>query len=183
MANPLGDQYNKPVTDEERAEIRRLHAEGKGRNEIARLTGRGLRTISVQAAKMGLEFDITATEEATRARMAQLAAKRALLAEVLLDDALALTEQMWQKATLHSFGGKDHTYERVDIPEPLPADKRSLMSAASAAITQSLRLAPPRDGGGVDEAMSMLGQLAVGLRHAYEQAQAVPDDEGDGDAP
>ncbi|MFC8267802.1 helix-turn-helix domain-containing protein [Streptomyces cinereoruber] len=180
MANPLGDQYNKPVTDEERAEIRRLHAEGKGRNEIARTIGRGLRTISVQAAKMGLEFDPTATEDATRARMAQLAAKRALLAEVLLDDALALTEQMWQLATLHSFGGKDHTYETRNIPEPLPADKRSLMSAASAAITQSLRLAPPVTDTGEEDAKSMLGRVMSGLAQVWNEQQAA--DEGDGDA-
>ncbi|MFJ3537043.1 helix-turn-helix domain-containing protein [Streptomyces sp. NPDC090109] len=137
------DHYNSRVTDEERAEIRRLHAEGKGRNEIARLIRRGQRTVSLQAERMGLEFDPTLTEDATRARMAQLAAKRALLAEALMDDALRLTEQMWEPAVLHSFGGKDHTYERVDIPEPLAADKRALMSAAVAASGESRRLSPP----------------------------------------
>nr|WSX76182.1 helix-turn-helix domain-containing protein [Streptomyces sp. NBC_00899] len=45
-----------PVTDEERERIRELHAQGLGRNEIARTIGRGTRTVSIQAAAMGLTF-------------------------------------------------------------------------------------------------------------------------------
>ncbi|MFG3349511.1 helix-turn-helix domain-containing protein [Streptomyces sp. NPDC048018] len=136
------NQHSRPVTDEERARIRELHAQGLSRNAIARELDRSGRTISVQAAAMHLTFDRAATEAATAARKADLEEKRVILAEALTDDALRLTAQMWEPTTLHSFGGKDHTYAKKDIPEPLHADKRALMAAATAASAHSLRLVP-----------------------------------------
>ncbi|NEY32067.1 helix-turn-helix domain-containing protein [Streptomyces sp. PRKS01-65] len=131
------------VTDEERAEIIRLHGEGKGRNEIARLTRRSQRTVSVICAEEGLTFDVTMTEEATRHRVAQLAERRAILAEELQGDAERLTEQMWRPAKVFNFGGKDNTYEEHDVDEP-PADaKKNLMASAGIAIEKSLKLVPP----------------------------------------
>jgi hypothetical protein len=139
----MGDPYNNPVTEEERAEMRRLHAEGKGRNEIARLTGRSLRAVSLHCADMGLSFDPTATEAATRKRMADLAERRAILAEALTGDAERLTEQMWAPAKVFSFGGRDNEYNDHTVPEP-PADaKKNLMAAAGMAIDRSLKLCPP----------------------------------------
>ncbi|MFG2976287.1 helix-turn-helix domain-containing protein [Streptomyces sp. NPDC048331] len=131
-----------PVTDAERDQIRALHADGVGRNEIARRLGRGTRTISVQCARMNLVFDNTATEAATAARNAQLAEKRSILADALVDDALRLTEQLWQPAKVFNIGGKDNTYTEKEVPEPPAADKRALMTAATAAAAQSLRLVP-----------------------------------------
>ncbi|MBP8532366.1 helix-turn-helix domain-containing protein [Streptomyces sp. MK37H] len=133
----------RPVTDETREDVRRLHAEGCSRNEIARRLQRSGRTISVIAAELSLSFDRTGTEEATRARMADLAERRAILAEALQDDAERLTEQMWQPAKIYNFGGKDNDYNERDVPEP-PADaKRALMSTAAQAIDRSLKLVPP----------------------------------------
>lgn len=132
-----------PLSEAEIDEIRRLHGEGLGRNEIARRIGRGTRTVSNHCARMNLVFENTATEAATAARNAQLAEKRSILADALIDDALRLTEQMWQPAKVFNFGGKDNTYEDKDVPEPPAADKRALMTAATAAAAQSLRLVPP----------------------------------------
>ncbi|MEW1638641.1 helix-turn-helix domain-containing protein [Streptomyces sp. NPDC093801] len=132
-----------PVTLAEQDEIRRLHAEGLGRNEIARRMGRGSRTISVHAARLGLEFDGSQTAEGTRVRMLQLAEKRAILADALTDDALRLSEQMWEPSAIHSFGGKDHTYASALVDEPPAADKRALMAAAAAANAAAMRLVPP----------------------------------------
>jgi hypothetical protein len=180
----MGDRYNTPVTEEERAEMRRLHAEGKGRNEIARLTGRSLRTVSLHCADMGLTFDRSATEAATAARKADLEEKRVILAEALTDDALRLSEQVWQPAVIYNFGGKDNTYESRRVPEPPALDKKALMAAAVAAAGQSLRLVPPQDDGGAEQARSMVGQLLTGLAGVYREQQAQETaDEGDGDAP
>ncbi|WP_171052895.1 helix-turn-helix domain-containing protein [Streptomyces marianii] len=182
-----GNQHTNPVTDETRADIRRLHAEGCGRNEIARRLVRSPRTISVEAAAMGLTFDRTATEEATRARVADLADKRSILAEALTDDALRLTAQQWLPAKVFNIGGKDNTYTEEDVPEPPALDKKNLMSAAGIAIEKSLRLVPLQDDGGHEAARSMVGQLMTGLAAVYREQQdteqAPPDDEGDGDAP
>lgn len=133
----------RPVTDDDRAAIRDLHAAGHGRNEIARRLGRSGRTISVEAAAMGLSFDrAEMTEAATRNRTADLAEQRAILAQALTEDALRLTEQIWQPAKIYNFGGKDNDYNERDVDEP-PADaKRALMGAAGMAIDRSLKLVP-----------------------------------------
>ncbi|MFE7073792.1 helix-turn-helix domain-containing protein [Streptomyces sp. NPDC057620] len=132
-----------PVTDADRAEIIRLHGLGKGRNEIGRLVGRAQRTVSVICQEEGLVFDVTMTEEATRHRVAQLADRRAMLAEALQDDAERLTEQLWQPAIIYNFGGKDNSFEKQDVTEP-PADaKKNLMASAGIAIEKSLKLVPP----------------------------------------
>ncbi|MEU9002988.1 helix-turn-helix domain-containing protein [Streptomyces sp. NPDC048551] len=132
-----------PLNEAEINEIRRLHGQGLGRNEIARRIGRGTRTVSVYCARMNLVFENTATEAATAARNAQLAEKRSILADSLTDDALRLSAQLWEPAVVYSFGGKDNTYEQQQVPEPPAADKRALMAAATAAAAQSLRLVPP----------------------------------------
>ncbi len=132
-----------PVGEADEEAVRQLHAAGLGRNEIARQIVRGQRTVSVIAARLGLTFDVTMTEEATRHRVAQLAEKRAILADALTDDALRLSAQCWEPATVYNFGGKDNKYEYKDVPEPPAADKRALMAAATAAAAQSLRLVPP----------------------------------------
>ncbi|MFF7485630.1 helix-turn-helix domain-containing protein [Streptomyces luteogriseus] len=139
----MANQNTNPVTDAELQRIRELHAEGKGRNEISRLTGRSLRTISVHAQKMGLTFDRTMTEEATRARKADLEERRVILAEALHGDAEQLTEQLWQPSKVFNIGGSANSYTEHDVPEP-PADaKKALMAAAGIAIEKSLKLVPP----------------------------------------
>lgn len=133
----------RPVTEADYNEVRRLHAQGLGRNAIAREMGRGPRTVSVIAAELGLAFDRTMTEEATRARKADLEERRVLLAEALQGDAERLTEQLWQRAKVFNIGGKDNTYTDHDVDEP-PADaKKNLMAAAGIAIEKSLKLVPP----------------------------------------
>ncbi|MFE2019875.1 hypothetical protein ACFW9O_17750 [Streptomyces sp. NPDC059499] len=165
-----GDQ--RPVTDEDRAEFRRLHAEGCSRNEIARRTGRSGRTVSLHAADMGLTFDRAATEVATRARMADLAEKRTILAEALTDDALRLSAQVWQPSVVYNIGGKDNTYTEEPVPEPPAADKRALMAAATNAAAQALRLVPPTaEENGLAAARSVLSDLADGIKHLAGQQE------------
>ncbi|GAQ52075.1 hypothetical protein [Streptomyces acidiscabies] len=131
------------VTDEEKAEIVRLHGLRLGRNEIARQVGRSARVVSIICAANGLVFDVTQTEEATRHRVAQLADRRAMLAEALQDDAERLTARLWEPAIVFRIGGAANKYTKVELDEP-PADaKRDLMSAASIAIEKSLKLVPP----------------------------------------
>jgi hypothetical protein len=169
-----------PVTDEDRAEIIRLHAQGLGRNEIARRTGRAQRTVSVICAEEGLVFDVSMTEEATRHRVAQLAALRADTAVDLHLDALKLTQAMWEPAVVFNFGGKENTYNERVVDEPPSAEKKNLMAAAGIALEKSLKLVAPADDAGADDARSMLGQLMRGLKAAYEEAGG---EEAEGESP
>ena len=178
----MPNQHTRPVTQADYDAVRALHAEGLGRNEIARRIGRGTRTVSVIAAELNLSFDRARTEAATKARMADLAERRAILAEALQTDAERLTEQLWQPSVVFNFGGKDNTFEKRELPEP-PADaKKNLMAAAGMAIDRSLKLVPPQDDGGVEAAKGMVGQLLTGLSAVYREHQTT-DGEGDGDAP
>ncbi|GHA95463.1 hypothetical protein GCM10010330_57030 [Streptomyces tendae] len=177
----MANQYQNPVTKAELQQIRELHAQGKGRNEIARITGRSLRTISVYASKMDLSFDRTMTEEATRARKADLEERRVILAEALQGDAERLSSQMWEPAKVFNIGGKDNKYTEHDVDEP-PADaKKALMAAAGIAVEKSMKLAPPEvDEANVEAARSMLGSLADGLSRLAAQEPRGEDDSEEG---
>ncbi|MFM9368155.1 hypothetical protein [Streptomyces sp. Da 82-17] len=78
-----------PITDRDREQVRRLHAEGKTRNAIARETGRSAASVSKIARELGLAFTGGArVAAATEARRADAAARRELLADEALDGAL-----------------------------------------------------------------------------------------------
>ncbi|WP_327671839.1 MULTISPECIES: helix-turn-helix domain-containing protein [unclassified Streptomyces] len=172
------------VTDEERAEIIRLHGQNVGRNEIARRIGRAQRTVSIVCAEEGLVFDISMTEDATRHRVAQLAALRAETAVDLHVDALRLSQQMWEPSVVYNFGGKDNTFRQHAVEELSAMDKRSLMAAAGMALEKSMKLVPPADDSGAEDARSMLGQLMVGLKAAYDQAaEEGLSEEAEGESP
>jgi hypothetical protein len=179
------NQYNRPVTDEDYQRIRELHAQGLGRNAIAREIGRAQRTVSVIAAELGLTFDTSLTEDATRARVAQLAALRADTALDLHLDALKLTQSMWEPTRVFNFGGKDNTFASREVDEPPAADKKALMSAAGIALEKSLKLVPPADDSGAEDARSMLGQLMRGLKAAYDEAgeEGSAGEEAEGESP
>ncbi|MFF8290437.1 helix-turn-helix domain-containing protein [Streptomyces sp. NPDC016309] len=166
----------RPVTDEDRDEVRRLHGEGLGRNEIARRINRSPRTVSLIAEDLRLTFDRTMTAVATQARVIDSKARRAILVQRYLDqaekilDRLDRTEHNMTEVSL----GKVVRYKAADLPTQ---DVRNLIQASSAASSQAAKLEALDTGNGVDEAKSMLGQLAAGLTAAYNAMN-----EGDGDA-
>lgn len=167
----------RPVTDETRQQVRQLHAEGHGRNEIARRLERSPRTISVLCDEMGLDFDRTATAVATEARKVDAKARRVALVDRYYAqahrqlDRLDRSEHVVKEASF----GKVLTYT---IPEPTAQDVRALMQAAATASAQAAKLEALDADGGAEEAKSVLGQLASGLTAAYQAMN-----EGDGDAP
>jgi hypothetical protein len=169
-----------PLTEQERAEIRRRHAAGESRNAIAKALGRSGSTISGVIADQGGSFargpEVVA---ATEARKTDLAARRAKLAEKLQDDAERLREQMWEPHTYFDWGGKDHDFDTHTAPEPTPADKRALISAVATAIDRSMKLVPPVDETGEDAARSMLGALAAGIAH-FAGTDPPEEDAGEG---
>lgn len=84
-----------PITDRDREQVRRLHAEGKSRNAIARAIGRSAATVSKIAGQEGLTFSGGArVAAATEARRADAAARRELLADESLDGALRQVERV-----------------------------------------------------------------------------------------
>lgn len=166
----------RPITDEDRAAVRRLHAQGKSRNDIARAIGRSPSTVS----KIAKQFDPPLTfdrghevEAATIARKADLAARRAEMAERLHDAAERELGKLTAPTLYFEWGGKDHRYAEKWQDEPTPADRRAIMGVISTALDRSLRLVPPKDDGAA-EARSVIGDLIAGLTRDYEQRHGGP---------
>ncbi|MET8765481.1 helix-turn-helix domain-containing protein [Streptomyces sp. NPDC004658] len=158
----------KPVTDKDRERVRQLHAEGKGRNEIAETLGRSGRTISEIAKGLGLSFARAAqVRQATEIRQADLAARRAALAQRLQDVAERELEKVHQPHTYFDWGGKDHDFDTYEAPEPTPSDKRALLGVVATAVDRSLKLAPPKEEGGADKVGSLLTSLFDQLRERH----------------
>lgn len=154
----------RPVTEEERQEIRRLHSEGRSRNEIAKHLHRSGRTISVHAEAMNLTFDRAAeVAVANEVRQLDLAARRLKLAEDLHVDAERMRRQLWEPTTVWNFGGADNSYEE-HVFDQAPAEvKKQILSAVGIAVDRSLKLAPPADETGNEEGIAMITNLMSGL--------------------
>ncbi|TDC81893.1 helix-turn-helix domain-containing protein [Micromonospora sp. KC606] len=159
----------RPVTQVDYDQVRELHAQDLSRNEIARRINRSGRTVSRIADELGLDFERTRTRAATEAKVVDARAKRAALANDLLDDAARLRQQLWEPAHYVDHGGKE--YDRVDwtMNEPTFADKLKIMQAVGIAADKSVRLDEYDADPGIDAAKSMLGALAAGLGAAYDQ--------------
>lgn len=167
------------ITDGDRAAVRRLHSQGKGRNEIARAIKRPGATVSKIAAEMNPPLTFERGSEvvaATEARRIDLAARRITLAEMLHQDAERLREQLWKPCTIGAFGGKENVWTQQEIKEPTFGDKRQILGAAGTAIEKSLKLAPPAGGEGAEAVTSMLGALGEALTRA-----AAEEDDGGAD--
>lgn len=161
----------RPITDKDRAAVRRLHAEGKTRNEIARQLKRSPSTVSKLAVEQGLSFDRAGDIAiATENKRAQLADRRATLALDLQTDAERLRAQLWQACTVGEFAGKEGHWQSVDLPQPRFGDQRQIISSAATAIQQSLRLAPAGNSEGVEQAKSLITGLFDGLRITRREA-------------
>ncbi|MEU0199144.1 MULTISPECIES: helix-turn-helix domain-containing protein [unclassified Streptomyces] len=155
----------RPVTDKDRQRVRELHAEGKGRNAIARELKRSGRTISAIADELGISFDRAAeVRVATEVRQADLEARRTAFAVRLQDIAEREADKINQPHTYFDWGGKDHDFDTYQAPEPTPADKRALMATVATAVDRSLKLVPPKDEDGSGEVGSLLTNLFDQLR-------------------
>lgn len=152
------------------AEIRRLAADGLGRNEVARRVGCSISTVTRYSPPGS--FDRAATAAAVKARQLDLAARRAALAANLLADAERLREQLWQPGVVFAFGGKDNDYNEHHVEEPPAADKRTLMQAATAAMTAHLKLVDHDTDAGVDEARDVAKLIAAGLARLFPDTPA-----------
>lgn len=157
------NQHSKPFTEKERNTLRRLHAEGKSRNQIATLMRRSSRTISVYAEQLGLTFDRTKTAVATEARKTDAKARRAAIVEQLYDvveDELAYLNGAQPYDLMEVSSGTAVAY----TPKRLPAqDRKALLTGVGSAMATAARLEAIDGDPGVEAARSMLGNLAEGL--------------------
>jgi len=154
----------RPITDDDRRRVAALHAEGLSRNEIARRIGRSMATVSKIAAELGLSFDRTRTREATRAKVADARERRATLALKLLQLVEQEADAFNQPCTLHSFGGRDHTYRSRTVDRPPPRERRDMAATISLLVDKHVRLVELDADTGHGQAASLLGALLDNLQ-------------------
>lgn len=121
-------------------EIARLHGEGLGRNAISRQMKIGQRQVSEAAEEMGLSFDRSRTERATRVRQADNDDRRQRLMEGQLLDALKFRDHLYKPCTIGQFGGRDNTWNEVTLDRPHFQDQLRLQQAINGATNNVLRL-------------------------------------------
>jgi hypothetical protein len=167
----------RPITDQDREQVRTLHAQGKTRNDIARAIKRSPSTVTKIARELNLTFDRAAeVAVATEVRRADLAARRTALAAALQDDAEKLRAQLWAPCTVGEFAGREGEWHETHLERPRFGDQRQIIGAVQTAVSTSLRLAPAEGGEGAEQVRSMLGALGEALQ------QAAADDPDDGGA-
>ena len=154
------------VTDAEKAQIRRLHAEGKNCRQIATAIGRPPATVSVHAKAMGLTFDRSQTDAATDAKVADNRAARAKLIAWQYQRALKLAGRLdgdtWQTATRTQNGAL------TDVLKFVPTDDElSLARAIGQYAKTAAELEKVDTGSGAEAAKSMLSGVLDGLRSLY----------------
>lgn len=148
-----------PISDEIRDQVVQLARDGVSRNEISRRTGVSATSVSRIAKRAGVTFEanVQRTELATATRAAQQRAERVEQAQGLLDDLAAGRGRLV---------AAENTRQWFDVTRGLHA----LAMAHARLVQTEQQLA---DGGDkAEEARSMIGQLAAGIRAMYDEQQA-----------
>jgi hypothetical protein len=97
-----------------------------------------VRRVRVDLGLMSAEEARSKTENGARQIIASNMERRAELARRLLGVAEKALDDMERPAVIHSFGGKDNTYNSKEVPEPVFNDRRQLALIAAIAIDKSL---------------------------------------------
>lgn len=159
------------ITDAQRAEVLRLHATGKSRNDIARTVGISAGSITNICRNAGLTFDRSSTKQANEARQVDLAAARIRLVQKMLDRSERMLDDLDGTYLVYNFGGKDNTYEEHTLARPPVEVQRNAVVTAGITFDKLTRIVE-RDSGGSEEAVGMLDTLADGFRAAAERIRA-----------
>lgn len=125
-------------------------------------------------------FDRSTTERATRAKVADQRAQRAVTSQRFLDEANALLDEVHRPHIVFNIGGRDNVYTEHLMAEPPTADKRNLIVSAATAFDKHLKADLHDSDAGAEGAKSVLGALGAALQVAAgelgEPAEPNPGD-------
>jgi hypothetical protein len=154
--------WRDPSHDED---IARLHAEGKGRNEIARELELSSSVVSYSAKVQGLKFDGSQVLMATEVRRREAQDRRAILSVALLDDVEKLRERLFAPLKYTQYGGKN--FERRDdlLDQPMPQDQASLARSIGMLLDRAIKLDEyDKVGATLDDAYNFLDGVQIVIR-------------------
>ena len=161
-----------PISDDVRAAILAdIAAAEEGRNAIARKHGVSPRTVTNIADEAGLldAFTRVNTENATRARQSDLAARRAQIAEMLLEDIERLRDRAWDSYDVVTSSAQGA--EIITLSEPPLRDVQAAYTSIAISLDKHLALVrhDGDSGGDLESAKSLLGDLGRALGIAADQ--------------
>lgn len=164
----------RPVTDETRAEVARLHGLGIGRNEIGRIMGIAAGTVTKIAQAAGLDFDRTMTALAVEAQRIEMADERATISRMLLVQARKSLELMDAPHLLTNFN-KDGAYDERLLPEATPEARRNHVVAAGVALQHHTALVKVDAGRDSEAARGLVGDLHDALLDMAKALEPEPE--------
>lgn len=168
------------ITDDQKAQVLALHADGHSRNEIARRTGISAGSVTNICAENDRAFDRSATKDASEARRVDLADARLTLAHRLNTAANDMLDMIDQPFTVFNFGGKDNTFAQATL-DSAPVEARRTIVTSAAIVFDKITRIVEKDNGGLDQAVGVLDQIADGFKAAAEKYRAETVDEPVGD--
>lgn len=165
------------ITEQQRQQVRDLHAQGLSRNDIARQVGISFDSVSKICKAAGLTFDRAATEHATKAAQIDHKARRAKIisrlyaqSETILD---RLESQDGYKTIAKGERGRDVEAVLDFIP---PADRRNELTSIAISLDKAVALERVDTDNGNGHAISMLDKLAAQLEGiTFEPGSGLPE--------
>jgi AraC-like DNA-binding protein len=131
-----------PLSDAVRARIIALAEQELSVRQIAAEVGCSTGSVSTVCRLAGVQLDRSRTRVATQARTAQVAARRAELADELLDLAHGELLRLRRPHTEYwPVGGQQPTLLSVAMPEPPPRARKDLISGSMALLDRHLKMA------------------------------------------
>lgn len=155
------------ISEDQKAQVRALHAEGLARNEIARRTGIAAGSVTNICRAEGLTFDRSETKHATEARQVDLAAGRIRLAEKMLAASEDMLDTIDGPYEVYNFGGKDNTFESRVLDSAPVEVRRNVITTAGITFDKLTRIVEKSDTG-LEQAVGVLDTLAEGFRAAAD---------------
>ena len=159
------------LTDEQRAEVLRLHSEGLSRNEIARQLNISAGSVTSICTAAGRSFDRSETKRATEARQVDLAAGRLRLAEKMLTASEAMLDKIDGPYEVYNFGGKDNTFESRVLDSAPVEVRRNVITTAAITFDKLTRIVEKSDTG-LEQAVGVLDTIAEGFAAVAERYRA-----------
>ncbi|WP_146116816.1 hypothetical protein [Microbacterium sp. MYb64] len=150
------------ITDAQRDEVTRLHAQGLSRNAIARETGISTGSVTRICTAAGLAFDRASTKDATRARAADMAQARTDLAWRLEAAANTMLDMLDKPFTVYAFGGRDNTFNSAELVSA-PVDARRTIITSAAIVFDKLSKIVESTPEGTGEAETVLDRIEAGI--------------------
>ncbi|QXN74217.1 helix-turn-helix DNA binding domain protein [Gordonia phage ObLaDi] len=175
------------MTAEERDQVRKLHEEGKGLNEIMRITGiKSKSMLSKFCKENGLTFDRSSTAAATAARIEDLKARQVAMAEKLMSTAEYLHTRFHDTYRYYVREGDEMML--VELPEIPLRETRDAVTAIGEAVRGHLTLFEAAGGDTPEVEKSMLVSLKEQLADYIdivdeEAADGEVSDTAEGDIP